>query len=78
MLPAAFSAVAESDALRDECEEYAHKLIEGGVEVTAVRVLGTRYSIGAKSSIKRGANRTQLNLNAFKYFLTRYKTRGYT
>jgi acetyl esterase len=38
-LPPALLVVDENDVLRDEGEAYGRKLIEAGVEVTAVRVL---------------------------------------
>jgi len=35
---------AECDVLRDEGERYAHRLAEAGVEVTAMRALGTLHN----------------------------------
>ena len=42
-LPPALVIVDENDVLRDEGEAYARKLIEGGVDVTAVRFLATHH-----------------------------------
>jgi acetyl esterase len=42
-LPPALVIVDENDILRDEGEEYARKLIQAGVETTAVRVLATTH-----------------------------------
>jgi len=40
-LPSALIMVDENDILRDEGEAYARKLIQAGVDVTAIRVLAT-------------------------------------
>lgn len=40
-LPEALIIVDENDVLRDEGEAYAHKLMQAGVKVTPIRMLGT-------------------------------------
>jgi acetyl esterase len=50
-LPPALVIVDENDVLRDEGEAYARKLIESGVEVTAVRVLGTHHDFAMLNAL---------------------------
>jgi acetyl esterase/lipase len=40
-LPPALIIIDENDVLRDESEAYAHKLMQAGVKVSAIRCLGT-------------------------------------
>ena len=50
-LPPTLLIVDENDVLRDEGEAYARKLIEAGVEVTAVRVLGTVHDFAMLNAL---------------------------
>jgi acetyl esterase len=50
-LPPALVIVDEYDVLRDEGEAYAKKLIEAGVEVTAVRVLATHHDFAMLNAL---------------------------
>jgi acetyl esterase len=50
-LPPALIIVDEFDVLRDEGEQYARKLIEAGVEVTAVRVLATHHDFAMLNAL---------------------------
>jgi acetyl esterase len=49
--PQALIITSEFDLLRDEGEAYAHKLIEAGVQVTAVRYLGTIHNFVTLNAI---------------------------
>jgi acetyl esterase len=50
-LPPTLLIVDESDVLRDEGEAYARKLIEAGVEVTALRVLATQHDFAMLNAL---------------------------
>ncbi|HTD21313.1 MAG TPA: alpha/beta hydrolase [Terriglobales bacterium] len=50
-LPPALVIVDENDILRDEGEAYARKLIQSGVDVTAVRVLATHHDFALLNAL---------------------------
>jgi acetyl esterase len=50
-LPPALIVVDENDILRDEGEEYARKLMQSGVNVTAVRVLATHHDFALLNAL---------------------------
>ena len=50
-LPPALVIVDENDILRDEGEAYAKKLLQAGVEVTAVRVLATIHDFALLNAL---------------------------
>jgi acetyl esterase len=50
-LPPALVIVDENDILRDEGEAYARKLLQSGVEVTAVRVLATHHDFALLNAL---------------------------
>lgn len=50
-LPPALVIVDENDILRDEGEAYARKLMQAGIEVTAVRVLGTFHDFAMLNAL---------------------------
>jgi acetyl esterase/lipase len=52
-LPPALVITAESDVLRDEGESYARRLAEAGVDVTAVRYLGTMHAFVVLDALAR-------------------------
>jgi acetyl esterase len=49
--PPTLIVVDENDVLRDEGEEYARKLMEAGVDVTATRVLGTLHDFAMLNAL---------------------------
>ena len=71
-LPPALIINGEFDVLRDEGEAYAHKLIEAGVEVTAVRFHGTIHDFVLLNPIaETPATRAAIGLACYrlrKYF----------
>jgi len=75
-LPPALLIVDENDVLRDEGEAYAQKLSKAGVEVTAVRMLGTFHDFAmlnglagtaaAKAAIELAARKLSIALETQK------------
>lgn len=51
-LPPALIITDENDVLRDEGEAYAHKLMQAGVEVAALRILGTVHDFAILAPLK--------------------------
>jgi acetyl esterase len=65
-LPPALIVTSEFDLLRDEGEAYAHKLMDAGVEVAAVRYLGTIHNFITLNSLSETvAARSAMALAAF-------------
>lgn len=54
-LPPALIITSEFDVLRDEGEAYAHKLMQAGVEVTAVRYLGIIHDFVMLNALSKTA-----------------------
>jgi acetyl esterase len=50
-LPPTLIVTAEVDVLRDEAENFARKLMDAGVSVSATRVLGVLHSFISKSEL---------------------------
>lgn len=66
-LPPALIITNEYDVLRDEGESYAHKLIEAGIDVTAIRLLGTIHDCVMLNHLAgTPAVRAAINLAVFK------------
>lgn len=66
-MPPALVITDENDVLRDEGEAYAHKLMQAGVEVAAVRFLGTHHDFMLLNAIaKTPATRTAIELVCLK------------
>lgn len=62
-LPPALIIVDENDVLRDQGEAYAHKLMAAGVDVTAVRYLGTIHDFMMLNPLANTpATRSAINL----------------
>ncbi len=66
-LPPALIIVDENDVLRDEGEAYARKLIQAGVDVTAVRVLATIHDFAMLNALAdTPASKTAIQLASEK------------
>ena len=68
-LPSALVITDENDVLRDEGEAYAHKLMDAGVNVSAVRCLGTMHDFAMLNAISNTpATRTAIQLVNLKLY----------
>jgi acetyl esterase len=67
-LPPAIILTAEFDVLRDEGEAFGHKLSQAGVDVTAVRCLGTIHDFAMLNAI-RETPASRFAVNAAAHFL---------
>lgn len=68
-LPSALIITNECDVLRDEGEAYAHKLIEAGVDTTAIRLLGTIHDCAMLNALAdTPAVQVAINLAIFKLY----------
>jgi acetyl esterase len=75
-LPPAVVITSEFDILRDQGEQYAHKLLEAGIPVAAVRYLGTIHGFTILNALANTASARSAMALAYEHLRTAFAEPG--